>query len=691
MRIAPCVLLGLTASLHAQADTANQRSDTAHLAPTVVTVLRTTLELSRAPFAVGVTHRDEIQRGKPGLALDEALAGIPGVQVDNRFNYALGERIAIRGFGARAQFGVRGVRVLLDDVPMTLADGQTSLNNVDVASVARAEVIRGPASATHGNASGGVIQLRTDRPADLSTRPLGGDLRTTVGDDGLRRYQTSIAGKAGATSYNLTGARLTFDGYREWNDARNDHASFRVARESARRELALIGNWVEYDAHNPGALARSVLDTNRRVAVPANKNTFKTGEDGRQLQIGVNWRQQMGGVVLDLSGHGLGRQVDNPIPQRIVVIDRHAGGSRLALSGASRVAGRALRLSAGTELQWQSDLRQNFVNVNGTRGADTLDQKEQVNNNAFFAQGAVDLAPRLLMMIGARYDRVRFKASDRLIAPPGNPDDSGERTMSATSPSIGLTWSATPLVDVYTNYSTSFETPTTSELANQASGAGGINQALEPQRTRSAEVGINGRVRLAGIAGSYQVSAYDARVRDALIPFEVASLPGRQYYRNAGSTKNRGIETGTSLVLRRVSLRATYTYTDARFAEYAVTTGSVTTTFDGKQVPGVAANRADATLSFQPRNLFFDFETRASSSIAVNDTNTARSPAYVVHALRAGLRDVRAGGLELTPYIGVLNLFDRKYNTSVVVNAFGGRYYEPGPPRSLYGGMSARF
>lgn len=686
------MLVVVAAPLSAQADTTQQRSDTARLAPTVVTVLRTALELSRAPFAVGVTHRDEIQRGKPGLALDEALAGIPGVQVDNRFNYALGERIAIRGFGARAPFGVRGVRVLLDDIPMTLADGQTSLNNVDVASVARAEVIRGPASSTHGNASGGVIQLRTDRPAELSSRRLGGEARTTVGDDGLWRHQTSIAGASGATSYNITGARLRFDGYREWNDARNDHASFRVARESDRRELALLGNWVEYDAHNPGALARSVLDTNRRVAVPANKNTFKTGETGRQIQIGANWRQQMGGVELQLSTHGLGRRVDNPIPQRIVVIDRHAGGSRLALAGAPRLGGRALRLSAGTELQWQSDLRQNFVNVNGARGADTLDQKERVNNNAYFAQGAVDLAPRLLLLIGARYDRVRFEAFDRLIAPPGNPDDTGERTMSAMSPSIGLTWSATPLFDVYTNYSTSFETPTTSELANQASGAGGINQGLEPQRTRSAEIGINGRVRLAGIVGSYQMAAYDARVRDALIPFEVASLPGRQYFRNAGSTKNRGIETGTSLLLpRRVSLRATYTYTDARFDKYAVTTGATTTVFDGKQVPGVAANRADATLSFQPSKLFFDFETRASSSIAVNDTNTARSPSYVVHALRAGLRDVRAGGLELAPHLGVLNLFDRKYNTSVVVNAFGGRYFEPGPPRTLYGGMSARF
>jgi iron complex outermembrane receptor protein len=680
------------ATLRAQSDTTLQKSDTARLAPTVVTVLRTSIQLSKAPFAVAVATRDEIQRGKPGLALDEALATIPGVQVDNRFNYALGERISIRGFGARAQFGVRGVRVLLDGIPLTLADGQSSLNNVDVASVARAEVIRGPASSAYGNASGGVIQLTTDRGDDITQRPSGGELRTVIGDDGLQRVQiaTRSVNSEGASAM-LSAARLLFDGYREWNDAANDHILFQVGRDLGSTSLSVIGNWVQYDAHNPGALSKTVLDTNRRVAVPANKNTFKTGEQGDQGQIGVTLSRQIRGVHAQLSAHGLQRHVDNPIPQRIVVIDRDAGGARLAFDAAPSLAQRAVRISAGGELQLQRDDRVNYLNVNGTRGADTLDQRERVTNNALFAQTTVDVLPRLLLLVGARYDRINFRAQDHLIGP-NNPDDSGERAMSAASPSVGLTWSATTLIDVYANYSTSFETPTTSELANQESGAGGLNPALEPQRTHSAELGVNGRARLAGIAGSYQLSAYDAHVRDALIPFEVASLPGRQYFRNAGSTRNRGIEFGTSIVLPlQFSLRTSYAYTDARFLSYAVTSGGVTTVFDGKRVPGVAANRGDATLSYAPSRTFIDFETRASSSIPVNDTNTVRSPSYVIHSIRAGLRQLRAGSVSFEPHIGVWNLFDTRYNTSVVVNAFGARYFEPGPPRSFYGGVGARF
>ena len=674
-------------TIAAQSDTT--RRDTAFLAPTTVTVVRTTMDLREAPYAIGVTTRDEIQRGRPGLALDEALAGIAGVQVDNRFNYALGERISIRGFGARAQFGVRGVRVILDGIPMTLADGQTSLNNVDVAEVSRAEVVRGPASAMHGNAAGGVIQLETDGPTEVGEGGRG-SAQVEYGEHGLLRTQLGAMARAGTTDYALTISRLRYDGYRAWNEAQNDRVSVRTGSSFGDRHLGVNLNWVDYDAQNPGGLSNALLAANRRQAFVNNVN-FRTGERGDQAQLGVTWRQRVGRAQLDLSGHGLQRDVDNPIPQRIVVIDRAAGGGRAALSGSPSLGEGWLRLSGGGEWQVQRDDRRNFVNVAGSRGADTLDQLERVDNLAAFAQAHVRIVPRFAFLLGARYDHIRFAADDRLIGS-GNPDDSGERAMSAVSPSFGATLTLTRLLDLYSNFSTSFETPTTSELANQESGAGGLNPALDPQRTRSVEAGLNGRLGLGGVAGSYQVAAYEARVTDALIPFEIASLPGRQYFRNAGSTKHRGVETAMSLFLPRAfSLRTSFTHTDARFDDYVVTSGGTTTVYDGNRVPGVAMNRADATLSFQPRRFFIDWDTRASSSIPVNDANTERSPSYVIHGIRAGARDIPAAGLRLAPHIGVMNLFDAEYNTSVVVNAFGGRFYEPGPPRSVYGGVVIRF
>lgn len=684
------VLLALAAAT-AQAQRDTTARDTARLSPTVVTVLRTSVELARAPFAVSVATRDEIQRGKPGFALDEALATIPGVQVDNRFNYALGERISIRGFGSRAQFGVRGVRVLLDGIPMTTADGQTTLNNVDVSSLARVEVVRGPASSTHGNASGGVIQLETDRGDEFANRRGGGEVRYSGGADGLSRFQLMSRSSSANVFATGTVSQLKYDGYRDWNAADNTHVNFQVGRYFSAGTLAFLGNFVDYDAQNPGGLTRDSARLKPFMAWPTNKTRFMTGEKGRQVQGGATWRQQIRGAELQLATHALSRSIDNPIPNTIVVIDRGAAGARASLSGTPELIG--VHVAGGAEWQMQRDDRLNYVNTpnTGARGATTLDQRENVKNTALFFQATSEILSTVDLMAGVRYDRIGFDADDRLINGT-NPDDSGDRTMSAVSPSIGITWRLGSLFDAFANYSTSFETPTTSELANQQSGAGGFNPALDPQRTRSAEVGVNGRLRVARVAGTFQLTAYSANVDDALIPFEVASAPGRQYFRNAGSTDHRGIELGTSLVLpMNVALRGAFTHTDATFGSYAVTTGSTTTVYDGKSLPGVARNRGDVTLSWLPARFFVDWETRASSAMPVNDANSESADAYVVHGLRGGLRDVSVGPFRFAPHVGLFNLFDRRYMTSVVVNAFGGRYYEPGPPRSVYAGMSAKF
>jgi iron complex outermembrane receptor protein len=660
------------------------------LSPTVVTVLRTSVELARAPFAVGIATRDEIQRGKPGFALDEALASIPGVQVDNRFNYALGERISIRGFGARAQFGVRGVRVLLDGIPMTTADGQTSLNNVDVATLARVEVVRGPASSLHGNASGGVIQLESDRGDEFAHRRGGGELRYSGGADGLSRFQITTRSSAANVFATATASQLKYDGYRDWNTADNTHVNFQVGRYFSGGTLAFLGNFVDYEALNPGGLTSAVAQTLPDTSGP-NARRFLTGEKGRQTQGGATWTQQIRGAQLQLATHALSRNIDNPIPNTIVEIDRDAAGARAALSGTPELLG--IHIAGGAEWQMQRDDRRNFANTpnTGARGALTLDQRERVDNTALFLQATSEILSTVDLMAGVRHDRIRFTADDRLVSGT-NPDDSGERTMAATSPSVGLTWRATPLLHAFTNFSTSFETPTTSELANQQSGAGGFNPVLEPQRTRSIEVGLNARLQFGRVAGTYQLTAYSANVEDALIPFEVASAPGRQYFRNAGSTRHRGVELGASLVLpANVSVRAAFTHTEALFDSYAVTTGATTTVYDGRSLPGVAPNRADVTLSWQPSRFFVDWETKAQSRMPVNDANSEYAADFVIHGLRGGIQDLAFGPFRFAPHVGVFNLFDRAYMTSVVVNAFGGRFYEPGPPRSLYAGMSAKF
>jgi iron complex outermembrane receptor protein len=345
----------------------------------------------------------------------------------------------VRGFGARAQFGVRGVRVLVDGIPATMPDGQTTLNHVDVSSLGRAEVVRGPAAAIYGNASGGVLQLETERPPEV---PLSQRFRALGGEDGLRRFQSTTAGRSslGATpvDYTLNLSRLQYEGYRAWQDARNTYAALNVGTEGPRTSVRLVGHLSNYEGHNPGALSAQLLEADPTQAFVDNRVRWRAGEEGRHRQLGATLRQQLGAAgELRVSAYGLARALENPIPQRIVDLDRRAGGVRAAYGVPMHVGGRALQLVAGVEREAQRDDRQNFVNDTGRRAAKALDQLEHVTATAGFASLAVEATSRLNVLGALRYDNTLFSAEDRMVGAT-DPDDSGRRRMSAASPSVGM-------------------------------------------------------------------------------------------------------------------------------------------------------------------------------------------------------------------------------------------------------------
>ena len=117
------------------------------LQPLDVTATRYSSSLLDIPVAVDILERSDIQKANLGLSLEESIRNLPGINVHNRNNLSMGDRISIRGLGSRASFGVRGIKIILDGIPLTMADGQSQLNNLDLTSVGRIEVLRGPSSA----------------------------------------------------------------------------------------------------------------------------------------------------------------------------------------------------------------------------------------------------------------------------------------------------------------------------------------------------------------------------------------------------------------------------------------------------------------------------------------------------------------------------------------------------------------
>jgi iron complex outermembrane receptor protein len=662
--------LSATALPAAAQDSTSDTLTTVH-----VTVLRTPFQATSAPLSVASVGQRDIAVAKPGFSLDEALGQVAGIQVDNRLNFAVGERLSVRGIGARSAFGTRGVRVIVDGIPATFPDGQTDLSNIDMGSLGVAEAIRGPASALYGNASGGVISLRTLPPPSAAFAP---SARLIAGSDGLRRAQFGAGGIKGHATYVVNAGRLDYGGYRDYSSARNAHLNAVGTWDWTGGTLKLVANAVQYAAQNPGSLSDSLIAIDRRQAY-SNNLLHQTGETGRQNQFGMTAHVLAGPGDLEISGYGLSRAINNPIPPSIIGIHRVASGARVTYTLSGGSATRRVTALAGGETDLMRDDRRNWNNVAGNAGSLTLDQRERVTSASPFIQLSA-VAGRATFLGGARYDHFRFSADDHLVGP-DNPDDSGVRTMSATSPTLGVSYALADAVSLYANISTAFQTPTTTELTNRPSGAGGFNPEVQPERTHSHEAGIRGRTsRL-----SYDLAAYDMRIDDELIPFQVASSPDRQFYRNAGTARHRGIDADLEYrIAPEVRTRASYSFTDARFVSYAVPAGASVTSYAANRVPGVAPNLASLSLQLgNPAGRFFSVDERYRSNIPVNDANTASAPASIVTNVRGSLP---LGVVALVA--GMDNVFDEMYDTSVSVNAFGKRYFDPAAGRTVFVGVN---
>jgi iron complex outermembrane receptor protein len=245
---------------------------------------------------------------------------------------------------------------------------------------------------------------------------------------------------------------------------------------------------------------------------------------------------------------------------------------------------------------------------------------------------------------------------------------------------VGLLARLSPLQTAYANVSAAFETPTATELGNQPSGAAGINQELKPQRSVTSEVGIKG-VRPSG--WQYNGALFATRVQDELIPYDIPASGGRRYFRNAGRTSRRGVELGSAFTAGVVDLGAAYTYANYRFVDFTVDTAH----YAGNRIPGIPLQTLQASAALRSEIGTLVTEAMLVDRTFVNDANSETSPGYgIVNVRLVSSAAMGVSAAEIT--LGAQNVFNRRYVSSVNVNAAGGKFYEPGSQRSVYLGVS---
>lgn len=650
----------------------------------IVSATRIPTDWLQLPLAGSQIGAGQIDAGRQALGLDEVLGTVPGLFFQNRYNFAQDLRISIRGFGARAAFGIRGIKLYADDIPLTMPDGQGNVDSIDLGSAERIEVIRGPVSAVYGASGGGVIQIFTadgPKPPELSAR-------VSAGAYGYRFGQVKAGGQSGNWNSLLNLSATELDGYRDQSRFEQTlfNSKFRYDWADG-SSLTLVLNAVDSPrADDPGALTAAEVQANPRQAAPRNV-LFDTGEELDQQQFGLSWRKPLSASSeLQVRGYGVARRLQNRLPFDInangqggsVDLDRRAGGVGAQWHWRRPLdADRENRLVIGLELDEQRDLRERFANNNGILGDLTTRQDEDVSAKAVFAENAWQFARRWTLTLGGRLDRMEYSVNDRLGTASGRTD------FSQFSPMAGMVFSGGEHWNVYGNVSSAFDPPAISELANP-DGPTGFNQNLEPQHATNYELGLRGRLQP---GWEYELAFYHIDVTDEIVPYELAGS-GQSFYRNAGRSTHQGAEAALRLeLLEGLTASLSYSYTDLEYDQFTEGTAD----YAGNTIPGVPQHQAAMDLAWQhDSGVYAGWDALYIGSLQANSANTVEVDAYLVSNLRLGYR-YAGESWSLEPFAGIYNLFDESYNGNIRVNAAFGRYYEPAPERNAYAGIELSY
>ena len=672
MAVAACLLVD-TAVVQA-ADTAVAADE---LAPLLITAPRTSTRWLSMPAAVSVVDVADAP-GEQRLALDSLLARVPGVFSLNRYNLAQGLRPAIRGFGARGNFGVRGIRVLVDGVPLTMPDGQTELDGLDLGLVERMEVLRGPASVLYGNAAGGVLAIETREPPALPSMQL--DVSTA--SLGYQRTRAEVGGSAGNLGALLAVNSTRLDGYREHSRAHTNSLTGKLRWYAPTGRLRLNFNAIDNRAEDPGGLTAAQVETDRRQPA-ANNLRFDAAEFIRQQRLGLVWDGYAAGSDQYQLRSYLGqREFGNRLgftTSGQTTFERYFSGVGGQYSHHRELAGLPHKITTGFDLEAQRDDRQRYDNLLGERGPLRQQQDESALSQGLFIEDQLDLSDSWQATLGVRYDHVRLAVDDGYLA--DRRDDSGSRSLEDWSYSAGLSYRLTPQQSLYARLASSFETPTVNELA-RPQGAG-FNAALQPAQALSRELGIKGEWP----ALRYALALYRIDLEDELLAFSLPTQPGRNFYRNAGQSRRDGVELSVDWQLAEAwRWSMAYAFNRYRFAEFQTATGD----FSGKRLPGIPRQSFFSVIAYERQGAYVRLGVTAQARVYANDANTQSAPGYALLNLRLG-KHLSIGEQRVEPYLGIDNLLGREYFDNLRINDGGARYFEPGPGRTLYAGLRVLF
>lgn len=690
-----CFFLFIYSPLFAQQDSLKTES----LKPVAISVSKLGNDLKSLPIAVTTINALELQPVAQRLSFQEYLQNVPGLFSLNANNYSQDLRLSIRGFGARSAFGIRGIKIIVDGIPETTPDGQGQIDNLNLAVIKSIDVLRGPSSVLYGNASGGVITIATLDAVKNNFVKAG----YTFGSFNMQQSNILAGIQHNNTTYVLQGNYTKTDGYREQSGFLNYNFNGKVKHDlSETSQLIFNLNYTDSPvAKDAGGLTLEEVNDNRRQARQRNVS-FDTQETISQLKVGLAYNDEISEQLkFNTYGFYSYRSFYGKLPFEnggIVDLDRNYFGNGASLTlesnsknngfstdpGTSNIespnfSGIRNELQIGYDIAFQNDRRVRFQNMEGTQADESLNQLEQFQTFGVYALDQLYLG-KFLLRGGLRYDYNLLKAKDAFLS---DGDNSDELQLNALSASLNSSYNLDNNLFLYGGISTSFETPALSELSANPNGEAGFNTDLEAQRATNYEIGA----KYDALKTRWDVALFYIKTTNDLVPFELEQFPDRTFFRNAGSTNRKGIELALSQkIIEHLEFSASYTFSDFEYEDYTLPAGN----FSGNSLPGIPKHLATASVAYNANKLTLQLNGQFTGSFFADDANETRVEDYTVINVKSGY-EFKTRRLNISPFLGINNLFNTSYNDNIRLNAFGNRYYEPAPGFNAYVGMAVKF
>lgn len=720
-----------------------------NIAPIVVTGTRVEQNSFDLPMSIDVTDAEQIQEGQLKVNLSESSARVPGVVINNRNNPAQDLAIQIRGFGARSAFGVRGVRLYADGIPMTMPDGQGQTGTFNLDTASRVEYLRGPFSALYGNSSGGVVQIFTKDGEKEPT--LSGGM--TFGSYNTQRHSLGFSDSGDGFDYIVNANSYSSDGYRDQSDTRRDtlhgKINFKLGDDT---KLTIVATALDQpDNEDPQGLDAKQLKADRKQAGTGSE-LFDTRVSRSHAQAGVTLEHQFtpDDTLRLMAYYGqreneqylsvaVGAQRNDLNGGGVAAIDRDFGGTDLRWTHKGHIGENAYNITAGMNYDRMQDDRKGYENFRsnadfgalpprrdcgnmlsaiacGVKGNLRRDEINTVTNFDQYLQGSVDLSQKFTLSGGLRHSKVRFKNDDKFIVDTGysnvNPDDSGSVTFSETTPVIGAIFKLTDAVNLYVNAGESFETPTFIEMAYRSDNVDGMNFDLKPAKSRQYEAGIKAML---GSSTLLNAALFKIDTDDEIVLQQQSG--GRSVFQNVNSSERKGFELSLdSKFDNGLGAYLAYTYLDAEFSSdftacRPFSGGQTACNINARAATGTPGNSGgeliksggdipgtfkqtlygEVSWKYEPMGFSTALEARVNSKTYVAfKPEYGKASGYAVAAWRGGFTQ-KMNNWRFSEFVRIENLFDKDFVGSVRVADLNGRYYEPAPGRNWLLGLNASY